>query len=225
MKNPNTLLGTLVLTSGLLLCGCGDDMKQQSTTMASMAPTLGVNSDQPATMDLESTIKNWPQKPKDAVMTVRKKYGEPEIISEHMIAWKNTGQFKFTKIMDKEFPHDFPVAHTDFMEQGLDHKVPVNMVGPLAEFDGSVIVDRTTGCLSARCDIEAHNTLALNLAHDVITGKSSPAEARTRFANIVAKEMAGQSDPYLEKLQFSADSDAGDKDMMVKPTAMVKDKM
>ncbi len=221
MNNLNTLFGTLVVTGSLLLCGCDDGMQQQSTSMASMAPSLA-SGEAASPMDLESTIKNWPQKPKDAVMTMRKKYGEPGMISEHMIAWMNTGQFKFTKIMDKEFPHDFPVAHTDFMEQGIDHKVPANMVGQLAEFDGSVIVDRTIGCLSARCDTEAHNMLALNLAHDVIMGKRTPAAARTHFANVVAKEMKGQSDPYLEKLQFSGDSDAGDKDMMVKPTAMAK---
>ena len=170
---------------------------------------------------LEATIKDWPAKPKEQVMLMHKQYGEPEIVSAHLIAWKDTGPFKFIKIMDKEIAHDFPIPHTDFMEQGVDYKVPADKVGPLAEYDGSVIVDRTKGCLSARCDVQAHNTLALNLAHDVITGKRSPAEARTHFANVVAKEMKGGSDPYMEKLQFSAAmDDTGDKDKSVPATGM-----
>ena len=221
MNTSKTICGTAVLTCALLL-GCSGN-GEQPKVMASYPPTDNTLTAAGAEgMDLEATIKNWPQKPHDAVMTVVKKYGQPEIISEHLICWKETGQFKFTKVMDHEFPHDFPVSHTDFMEQGLSHKVPVDKVGPLAVFDGSVIVDRTTGCLSARCDVEAHNTLALNLAHDVIMGKRTPAEARNHFAMVIMKEMKGQSDPYLEKLLFSADGDAGDKDMPVKAMDMSK---
>ena len=40
----------------------------------------------------------------------------------------------------------------------------------LARFDGSVIVERTRGEIGARCDKEEMNYLALNLAHDIVTG-------------------------------------------------------
>ena len=39
--------------------------------------------------------------------------------------------------------------------------------------DGSVSVHRTVGEISAKCDFEGANFLALNLANDVITGKYS----------------------------------------------------
>lgn len=221
-----TLISNVELVAGTLLVACDDTMKGTSEAMAQAPPRQ--ESLHPSstgnTQDLQSMIKAWPAKPKEQVLLMQKTYGEPEIISEHLIVWKNTGPFKFTKIMDKEIPHDFPVVHTDFMEQGLDLKVPADKVGPLAEYDGSVIVDRTKGCISARCDVQAHNTLALNLAHDIISGKRSPAEARNEFAMTVAKEKAGKSDPYLEKLQFSSEGgDAGDKDMPVKAMDMSKE--
>ena len=212
-----TLIAGLV--TGTLLLASTEATAQGTKTDMATRPSPAVHNH-----DLQATNKGWPAKPKEQVMLMQKKYGEPEIVSEHLIVWKDTGPFKFTKIMDKEFPHDFPVVHTDFMEQGVDFKVPTDKVGPLAEFDGSVIVDRTKGCLSARCDLEAHNTLALNLAHDVISGKRTPAEARNEFAMIVAKEKAGQSDPYLEKLQFDPEGgDTGDKDMPVKAMDMTKE--
>ena len=211
-----TLMAGLV--AGTLLVSCDDKMNGSNQLMNQAPPKDATShlSNTTANHDLQATIQGWPAKPKEQVLLMQKKYGEPEIVSEHLIVWKDTGPFKFTRIMDKEIPHDFPVVHTDFMEQGLDYKVPVDKVSALAEYDGSVIVDRTKGCISARCDVQAHNTLALNLAHDVITGKRTPAEARNEFAMIVAKEKAGKSDPYLEKLQFSSNDDAGDKDVPVK---------
>jgi hypothetical protein len=63
-------------------------------------------------------------------------------------------------------PHDFPSHHTDFLEQFINYRVPVEMYSTLAEFDGSVIAERTKGELSARCGDTSMNFVALNLAHD-----------------------------------------------------------
>ena len=43
----------------------------------------------------------------------------------------------------------------------------------LAAYDGSVVVNRTNGEYQPRCDLEAANFLALNLAHEIILGKRS----------------------------------------------------
>ncbi len=53
------------------------------------------------------------------------------------------------------------MKHTDLLEQFIDYKVPLDKYDDLAKFDGSVGVNRTKGELSARCDAEAHNLLAL----------------------------------------------------------------
>ena len=98
--------------------------------------------------------------------------------------------------------HDFPMPHPDLMEQVIDYKVPPGKFSDLAMYDGSVIVERTKGEISARCDKEEANFLALNLAHDIITGRHSVEEARKMYAENIKALMAGQKPAYTQKLQF-----------------------
>ena len=94
------------------------------------------------------------------------------------VAQINIAAPKIISISKKESKHSFPVEHTDMMMQSIFHKVPTDQYDDLAKFDGSVTVDRTQGLISARCDMEANNMLALNLVHDIITGKKTVAKAR-----------------------------------------------
>ncbi len=48
-------------------------------------------------------------------------------------------------------PHDFPMPHPDLLEQFVDYQVPPDKFDELAQYDGSVIVERTKGEISARC--------------------------------------------------------------------------
>jgi hypothetical protein len=50
-----------------------------------------------------------------------------------------------TKLSSEEAAHEFPSHHTDFLEQFIDHKVPIEMFSKLTEQDGSVKVDRIKG--------------------------------------------------------------------------------
>jgi hypothetical protein len=55
----------------------------------------------------------------------------------------------------------------------IDYCVPVEKFTSLAQFDGSVVVERTAGDISARCRDEQANFLALNLTYDVVTRAKS----------------------------------------------------
>ena len=99
--------------------------------------------------------------------------------------------------------HDFPMPHPDLMEQFIDYRVPAEKFSDLAAYDGSVIAERTKGEVSARCDKEEANFLALNLANDIVTGKRSVEEARKFYAETIKALMAGQKPAYTQKLQFS----------------------
>jgi len=89
------------------------------------------------------------------------------------------------------------------MEQFVDYRVPVDRFDDLAKYDGSVIAERTKGVLSARCDKEQANFLAINLANDVATGSKSVEQARTYYANAIAGMVKGEKlDPYLTGLRF-----------------------
>lgn len=73
----------------------------------------------------------------------------------------------------------------------------------MAAYDGSVVVERTKGELSARCDKEEMNFLAINLANDVAKGKLTTDEARKQYAQQAMKFMTSkEKPPYTQKLQF-----------------------
>jgi hypothetical protein len=88
----------------------------------------------------------------------------------------------------------------------------------LLTYDGSVILERTKGELAARCDKEEANFLAINLAHDVATGKRSVNDARRFYADSIEQMMkTGQPNDYLKGFRFTvAKGDQGDRDKAVR---------
>lgn len=157
-------------------------------------------------------VNSWPTASKMAVEEITSKYGKPDGITPEELIWMNKGVWKKICIDKKESKHSFPVEHTDMMQQTISHKVPEDKMDDLGKFDGSVTFDRTQGTLSARCDVEANNFLALNLAHDIITGKKTTEQAREAFANIVKEKMNGGNPEYMQKLSFTPEENAADPD-------------
>jgi hypothetical protein len=78
------------------------------------------------------------------------------------------------------------------LEQVIDYKVAPDKIDDLAQFDGSVVAFRTNGELSARCDSEASNTLALNIADDIVKGRRGVQNARDFMAKTVGQIAMGE---------------------------------
>jgi hypothetical protein len=150
----------------------------------------------------KSIIGAWKAEPRKAADKMLAKYGEPNEATANRLIWWNNGPWKFTIIEDIEIPHAFPMPHKDLMRQGVDYKVPPSRVDDLAMYDGSVIFDRTPGELSARCDKEEANFLAINLANDVVTGKRSISNARAFYARTVKALMAMK--PNAEQKRYTS---------------------
>jgi hypothetical protein len=165
--------------------------------------------------DVNSITANWPANTRDASNLLINKFGVPDEITSTTLVWKDRGVWKKTVLMKEGIPHDWPMAHTDYLLQTINYKVPVDKFDELARYDGSVIVDRTKGTLSARCDREEMNFLALNLAHDIISGKRTVEEARDHFAKTAAKFKEGDTTNTLVRgLQFNVSkTETGDRDM------------
>jgi len=160
----------------------------------------------------------WPEKQRGTVNEMIAKYGEPAVVGERMIAWHNNGPFVTTVVYRDEVQHNFPMAHVDYLTQTVRHGVPASKLAELSEYDGSVWYHRTRGELSAQCDVEAMNLLALNLAHDVITGKRTVADARAFYAKTaMAFKQGDKSSPYVTGLTFEQERNAADPD---KPHSM-----
>jgi hypothetical protein len=161
-------------------------------------------------------IKEWPQQSRDAAQVVIDKYGEPDEATPSLLIWYQRGRWKKIVASKAFYRHDFPMPHTDSVACTIDYRVPIAKFIAIAEFDGSVSIERTAGEVSARCDDEEANCLALNLVHDIVTNEKSSPEARSFYANALLKFRRKKPTPYMERLQFAASEIAtGDPDTRV----------
>lgn len=157
-------------------------------------------------------INNWPDESRDAAQLVIDVYGEPHEATESLLVWHKTGPWKRIIATKAFYEHTFPAPHYDSVETVLDYRVPTEFFTPLAGFDGSVIVERTVGEVSARCHDEQANSLALNLMHDIVTGKKNVEEARAYYAKEFLDARRKKPTPYMDELTFEPGSRTADPD-------------
>jgi hypothetical protein len=151
-------------------------------------------------------IRGWPKESREAAQLVIDKYGEPDEATDSQLIWRKCGEWKRIVASKAFWQHDFPAPHQDSVESFIDYRVPPEKFSDLAAFDGSVIAERTAGELSARCHDEEANRLALNLAHDIVTGAKSVGEARRYYAKEFLDYRRKLPTPYMEKLRFTPPS-------------------
>ena len=200
-----------VLLASAVAAGC--TTAAQPASMPAPTTTTVVRAPSAAEM-----LAAWPEKQRQTANEMMAKYGAPDVMSDHMIAWFDKGPFVKTVIMRHEVPHNFPMAHVDYLTQTVKHRVPSDKVDELHEYDGSVYVHRTRGEITAQCDVEAMNLLALNLAHDIAMNRRTVADARAFYARTaMAFKNGDRSSPYVTGLIFQQEPNAADPD---RPHAM-----
>lgn len=205
MKRRTASIHIAIAMSFLIVAGFGTIADAQTTVSRA---------------DVDQLIANWPAKSREVAATVMEKYGQPHEATASMLIWHGNGPWKRTILHRDPVPHDFPKPHVDLLEQVIDYRVPPEKFDDLAIYDGSVIAERTKGELAARCDKEGANFLALNLAHDIVTGRRTITEARQFYADTVAAMMAGEKPPYVRGLQFQPMARAADPGISVMPQPM-----
>jgi hypothetical protein len=152
---------------------------------------------------VERTISRWPRAPQASARRLIEAYGPPDEHSPSTLTWYRTPDgWKRTVLTRHQVPHDFPLHHTDFLEQFIDYRVPLEMYSALAEFDGSVMVERTRGELSARCAGTSMNFAAVNLANDIVCGRRTVAEAREEYVRLYQAVQRGEHPSYAEAFLF-----------------------
>jgi hypothetical protein len=147
-------------------------------------------------------MQGWPEEAREAARLVIDKYGEPEEVTDSALIWHKRGPWKRIVASRDYDGHEFPAPHNDSVESFLQYAVPTSKMSELGEFDGSVVVNRTRGELSARCHDEEANFLALNLAHDIIEGAKTVREARDYYAQEFLAARRKDPTPYMEGLRF-----------------------
>ena len=190
----------------------GDNMSRDKMSMDS-GRYVGSKSPMGRNNGMMADLSTWPEASRMAAEEITAKYGNPDASTEDELIWMNKGIWKKICIDKKETKHSFPIEHTDMMQTTISYKVPIEKMDELGRFDGSVTFDRTQGTMSARCDKEANNFLALNLAYDIITAKKTVAQARLAYANIIKEKMKGENPLYMQKLIFTPQEKAADPDI------------
>jgi hypothetical protein len=195
------------LAAVFTMAGCSTG----TTSMQSGGEVVSTSS--ASRMTTSAMVASWPASQRETVVMMTAKYGEPTVTGDRMFVWYGTGPFVKTSVARDEVPHNFPMPHTDYLTQTVKHRVPADRLAALNEYDGSVFYHRTRGELSAQCDKEEMNFLALNLAHDIITGKRTVADARAFYARTaMAFKQGDRSSPYVQGLIFETEPNAADPD-------------
>ena len=90
-------------------------------------------------------LAQWPDAAREAAQLVVDAYGEPEMATAAELTWTNVGTWKRIVAQRAYWAHDFPAPHTDSVETFVDYEVPADLYADIAKFDGSVMLERTTG--------------------------------------------------------------------------------
>lgn len=154
----------------------------------------------------QQVIEEWPETSNKVAREMIEKYGEPDGVTQSMLVWQENDPWVRTIVHKEEIDHNFPKPHKDVLEQFVNYEVPEEKFSDLAKYDGSVVAFRTNGEMSARCDKEGANFLALNLAHDIVEGERSVEDARAFYAQTIQAMMQGESPEYVQGLQFEVQS-------------------
>jgi hypothetical protein len=152
--------------------------------------------------NVDEIVRAWPKIAQEAATSMMEKYGPPNEACAGRLVWHDNGPWRHTFVYSEEVAHNFPAPHHDVLEQYIPYRVPVDKFNDLTAFDGSVLVDRTKGEMAARCQGEASNFLALNLAHDIIEGRRSVQEARIAYGEAMKARRAGKTPEIMQKLLF-----------------------
>lgn len=154
--------------------------------------------------DFEAIIAEWDETPQMIAETTINRHGPPdESVPSRLIWHHDDGPWKRTELFRDPVPHHFPMEHPDHLEQVIDYHVSPELYDCVARYDGSVMLERTKGEVSARCDEEELNFLAINLTHELVTTDMSVEDARRAYAeDAMAYKMENEEPPRTQGLQF-----------------------
>ena len=213
MWNSLALPCRYVYRAPLVAAACLTSISCASRTTEMETGAVVTTQPVPAMRSAQSITASWPMKPREAASILIGKYGQPDVVGDRVLIWHERGPFKKIALMRDEQPHNFPMQHTDFLTQTVMYRAPSDKLDEITAYDGSVWFHRTRGELSAQCDVEEMNYLALNLAHDVATGARTVEDARAFYAKTAMEFKQGnRSSPYVTGLRFQPDRGAPDPD-------------
>lgn len=202
----------------LAMTGCTMFKKTQPTNQTAGSSNSKSTNVQTTDLNAEATNKassltaGWPESSSAAAKDMIVKYGDPHETTSNSLIWRNVAPFKEIIVHKEVYPHRFPLLHQNALEHVVDYKAPVEKLDDVWRYNGSIVINRTTGEMSSFADNEPMNILALNLAHQVLTSRMSADAARVTFGKETMNYMNGNKTAYTQVLSFGGQyntSDAG----------------
>lgn len=144
----------------------------------------------------------WPESSTIAAREMIQKYGDPHETTSDTLIWRNVAPFRKIIVHRNIYNHQFPLLHQDPLEHVVDYKAPANKVSSIWKYNGSVVLDRTQGQMSAFGESEAMNMLSLNLAHDIMVGKRGVENARITYGKETLNYLNGNKTALTQVLSF-----------------------
>jgi hypothetical protein len=185
----------LAMTGKAVIDGIAHEVKGEHETEHGARHTV-------ALAEVQRIIGDWPEAQRNVAGQMLEKYGPPNEATRTKLFWYRNGPWKRTVLTSDTVTHNWPTVHSDFLTQVIDYRVPPELFDEIARFDGSIVVDRTRGEVSARCDSEAANVLGMNLVHEIVTGKRTVDDAREISTQNTVAYNLGRAAPYAERLLF-----------------------
>lgn len=191
-------------------CSHKKDDRKKDEAMKSAAVSTEVTQEK-----VDKVTESWPQSSRSAIKDLTGKYGLPDAVTEEMVVWRDTEPFKRSIVYREEITHRFPIEHSDVLAQTIDYRVPLDKTEALNKFDGSLLIDRTKGELTARNHRQEMNFLAFNLADKIVRGEMTVEEARREYSKNAEQLMSGTTNKMLSSLNFRTQGNTSDPDTMM----------
>lgn len=139
--------------------------------------------------------QNWSEASRLTAERLIDKYGPPDAIAAGALAWKGARPFKRIVLWDE------PLGPG--LEETVPYGVPQDRRKDLEALGGLVWASPDGMELTAQSDAESSNFLALNIADDILRGRTSPSRGRQAFDRTLSLSASGKSSRYMEGLMFS----------------------
>jgi hypothetical protein len=159
---------------------------------------------------VQRNLSGWPEMSIAVASDLITRYGLPKDSNAHSLTWYDNGPWKRTVLHREEIAHNFPYPHKDVLEQTVNYRVPLEKIVDLVKCNGSLVIDHTRGELAIHCNNEEANTLALNIADDIVKGDRTLEQALAYHAQVVRGVQIGEPETYPYKLRFKAPRPAAD---------------
>ncbi|MFA7614258.1 MAG: hypothetical protein WCY48_08475 [Candidatus Caldatribacteriota bacterium] len=199
---------TLVLVSALTSCSMFKQKKEPNPNLSAGVQTENKNQD--AFETASKLAAGWPQSSIVAAKELITKYGNPTETTSDQLIWRNFAPFKEIIVHKNLYSSYFPLLHQNPVEHVIDYKASPDRISNVWNYNGSVVLNRTKGEMSAFGPNEEMNVLSMNLTHKIMTGEIDEDRAKVIHGQETLDFLNGEKTSLTQSLIFGSQINTAD---------------